>query len=137
MSLVKSPTMTPAKLAANRRNLQKALAAKRTQARLRAGSKSEEFWPTIQYLFALMLRAPQGQAAQRVRDLLTAKQTAHPVYARVLAIASRHDLIAEARGLKAPGGRGAQKKLRDESRNVIENTRAVLDVPDLQENTSA
>jgi hypothetical protein len=90
MSLRKSPTLTPARLAANRRNARKSTGPRtargKAQSRmngLRNGDHSPAF---IDLLYAL-LTAPPGRVNATARAVLTPEQAAHPVFAGMVDIA--------------------------------------------------
>jgi|SRR5271157_1874578 len=87
MSLRKSPILTPARLAANRRNALKSTgprtAAGKAWSRLnglRNGSRS----PAYQKLLLDLLDAEPGGIEQVARATLTPQQAAHPLFARTV-----------------------------------------------------
>src|ERR1019366_2354167 len=85
MSLRKSPTLTPALLASNRRNAQKSTVPRTARGkawsrlnRLRGGGCSKEysnFWEAV-------LGAPPGRVEETVGALLASKQVIHPLIMR-------------------------------------------------------
>jgi hypothetical protein len=87
MSLRKSPTLTPALLAANRRNAQKStgprMAGGKARSRLnslRKGTRS----PLYRDLMEAMFYAPPGRVAQTARLFLSPEATSHPMIARTV-----------------------------------------------------
>jgi len=87
MSLRKSPVMTPARLAANRRNALKSTgprtAAGKAWSRLngfRSGSRS----PAYHKLLLALLDAEPGGIDHAARIALTPEQAAHPLFARTV-----------------------------------------------------
>jgi hypothetical protein len=90
VSLRKSPTLTPARLEANRRNAQKSTGPRTARGKahsrlnaLRQGRRS----PTYRRLLIELLNAPPGALEATVRTVLTPEQTAHPVFAGVIDVA--------------------------------------------------
>jgi hypothetical protein len=83
MSLRKSPTLTPALLASNRRNAQKSSGPRTAQGKawsrlnhLRYGTRSSEY---INFLEAL-LDAPVGRVGATADALLSSKPVLHPLF---------------------------------------------------------
>ena len=90
MSLRKSPTMTPARLEANRRNAQKSTGPRTARGkaqsrlnRLTTGQRS----PLKRRLLLAFLNAAPCTVEATARALLTPEQAAHPVYAEVVELA--------------------------------------------------
>ena len=86
MSLRKSPTLTPALLASNRRNAKKSTGPRTARGkawsrlnRLRDGMRSPEY---INFLKAV-LDAPLGEVGRTVRILLSSKQVIHPQFMEI------------------------------------------------------
>jgi len=87
MSLRKSPTMTPARLQANRRNAQKSTGPRtaRGKAQSRMNSlKNAGFSPLFRKALENFLDAPPGAGYKAALATLTPEQAAHPVFAREL-----------------------------------------------------
>jgi hypothetical protein len=89
MSLRRSPTLTPALLAANRRNAKKSTGPRTARGkawsrlnRLRNGARSPE---DISFLNAL-LDAPPGQMRLTAQALLLSKQAHHPLFMEIAAM---------------------------------------------------
>jgi hypothetical protein len=83
VSLRKSPTLTPALLASNRRNAKKSTGPRTARGKaisqlnsFRHGMRSPEY---IHFLKALNY-APLGEVARIVRTLLSSKQVIHPLF---------------------------------------------------------
>jgi hypothetical protein len=102
MSLRKSPTRTPAFLAANRRNAKKSTGPKSPLGkawsrwnRLRTGMRSPQY---LRFIKA-MQQAPPGEVGLAARDELLKIPILHPVYHRALELWTRveRELIAEYR----------------------------------------
>ena len=90
LSLRKSPTFTPALLAANRRNAQKSTGPSTRQGkaqsclnRLKAGERSRVY----RGLWLGLLHARPGAVARMADLLLTREQAAHPLFAEVVDLA--------------------------------------------------
>jgi hypothetical protein len=90
MSLLKPRLMTPARLAANRRNARQSTGPRtargKAQSRmncLRGGWSS----PSFRKLWYALLEAPPGATVDEIaRDILTPEQAAHPRFAELLEI---------------------------------------------------
>ena len=87
MSLRKSPTMTPARIEANRRNAKKSTGPRTTRGKsqsslnsLRAGARSV----LHRNFLELMLNAPPCSVHLVAQALLTPEQAAHPLFAETL-----------------------------------------------------
>jgi hypothetical protein len=83
VSLRKSPTLTPALLASNRRNAQKSTGPRTARGkawsrlnRMRSGIRSREY---LSFVDALM-GAPPGQVGPTAADMLSSKLAIHPLY---------------------------------------------------------
>jgi hypothetical protein len=83
MALRKSPTLTPALLAANRQNSKRSTGPRTARGkawsrlnRMRHGARSPEY---LSFLKAL-LDAPGGRVAETAQALLNSKPVVHPVY---------------------------------------------------------
>ena len=87
MSLRKSPTLTPALLASNRRNARQSTGPRtargKAQSRLN-GLKEGRYSPTLGDLLESFLSAPVGAAYETARGSLTPEEAAHPCFARYL-----------------------------------------------------
>lgn len=99
MSLRKSPTLTAARLAANRRNAQKSTGPRtprgKAQSRLNA---LRHGWasPTFQNLIIAITEAPPGESVEAALALLTPEQAAHPVFAQAIEITREAEIgVAE------------------------------------------
>ena len=95
MSLRKSPTMTPALLAANRRNAQRSTGPRtergKRQSRmngLRKGGRS----PMYRDLLLALHYAPPGAIEETARAVLTPEQAAHPLFAASVEIARQAEI---------------------------------------------
>ena len=106
MSLRKSPTLTPALTASNRRNAKKSTGPRTARGnawsrlnRLRHGARSPEY---ISFLEAL-LDAPPGRTAVTAQALLQSKRVLHPVFieAAELSIQAEIDICEESRRNRA------------------------------------
>jgi hypothetical protein len=87
MSLRKSPTLTPARLEANRRNARKSTGPRTARGKsqsslnsLRTGTRSA----LHQNFFELMLDAPPCKVHLVAQALLTPAQAAHPLFAETV-----------------------------------------------------
>ena len=130
MSLRKSPTLTPALLAANRRNAQKSTGPRtlrgKAQSRmnsLRTGGCS----PFHRKFLQLMLRAPPCSVDHTAQAVLTPEQANHPVFREALDMFRRAEsevvfhCIYEPKRIAAKMKK-KRPKTRKRSLNVIENT---------------
>ena len=106
MSLRKSPTLTPALIASNRRNAKKSTGFRTARGkawarlnRLRHGVRSPEY---INFLNAL-LDAPPGRVAVTAQALLQSQEVLHPVFieAAELSIQAEIDICEESRWNRA------------------------------------
>ncbi len=105
MALRKSPTLTPALLAANRRNAQKSTGPRTARGKVwsrlngfRTGARSRlylDLWPALLY-------APPCRVAETARALLTPEELAHPQLAQVVEICVEAEIaiVREARWLR-------------------------------------
>lgn len=105
MSLRKSPTLTPALLASNRRNAKKSTGPRTVRGKawsrlnhLRHGGRFPE---DINLLNAL-LDAPPGRVGLTARALLSSKQAQHPLFLEAveLSIQSETDICNESRWMR-------------------------------------
>jgi len=87
MSLRKSPILTPARLAANRRNALKSTGPRTAKGkawsrlnRLRTGSRS----PTYMKLLRALVDAEPCEIEEAARSVLTPEEVAHPLFARTV-----------------------------------------------------
>jgi hypothetical protein len=106
MSLRKSPTLTPALLAANRHNAKKSTGPRTARGkawsrlnRLRHGARSPEY---INFLNAL-LDAQPGRVAVRAQALLQSQAVLHPLFSEIaeLSIQAEIDICEESRRNRA------------------------------------
>ena len=90
MSLRKSPTLTPARLAANRRNARKSTGPRtprgKAQSRMNA-LRNGDYSPDFINLLCALLDAPPCCVNATARAVLTPEQAAHPVFAGMVEIA--------------------------------------------------
>lgn len=102
MSLRKSPTLTPALLASNRRNAKKSTGPRSARGKawsrlnsMRSGSRSPEY---INFLIALMNARP-GMVTATAQALLASKPAVHPLFAEAaeLCIQTEIDICAQKR----------------------------------------
>ena len=87
MSLRKSPSRTPAFLAANRRNAQKSTGPRTARGKAQSrmnGLKNGVYSPRFKQLLENCINAPPGAAYQAALATLTPEQATHPVFARQL-----------------------------------------------------
>jgi len=99
MSLRKSPTLTPARLTANRRNAQKSTGPRTTRGKawsrlnaLKGGAYSQHF---MQLMWALN-GAPPGGTDAAADAILTPEQAAHPLFRQAVELAREADIqVAE------------------------------------------
>ena len=87
MSLRKSPTLTPARLAANRRSAQKSTGPRTARGKawsrlngLRTGSRSLAYGALLRAL----LEAPPSAIDRVAAQMLTAEQASHPLFSSVV-----------------------------------------------------
>lgn len=125
MSLRKSPTLTPALLASNRRNAKKSTGPRTARGKARSrlnsfkhGTRSPEYIDFVKALF----EAPAGRVAVTARALLASKPVVHPrlIEAAELSVETEISLCEESQR------REAQRRLEKiilykRSRKVIEN----------------
>ncbi|MFZ0963974.1 MAG: hypothetical protein WAO35_24175 [Terriglobia bacterium] len=123
MSLRKSPTLTPARLEANRRNSRKSTGPRTARGKgqsrmnsLQTGARSR----FVQNLYMALYDAPPGGIGQVARALLTPEQAAHPRFAEMvntfqeadIALVREHwDKVASAAAQKAAEDRRAEREL--------------------------
>ena len=132
MSLRKSPTLTPARLEANRGNSRKSTGPRTALGKsqsslnsLRTGARSA----VHQNFFELMLDAPPCKVHLVAQALLTPAQAAHPLFAETVEMFRWAEGGTAAICVELPASmRRAQKKIppkiRERSLNVIENKRS-------------
>ncbi len=94
MSLRKSPTLTPALLASNRRNSRKSTGPRTARGkafsrlnRLRHGQRSPEY---VQF-FKAVLDAPLGEVGRTVRTFFMSREVIHPMFVEFAETAVRAD----------------------------------------------
>jgi hypothetical protein len=106
MSLRKSPTLTPALIAANRRNAKKSTGPRTARGkawsrlnRLRHGARSAEY---ISLLEAL-LYAPPGRVGETTQSLLASKPVVHPLFSEIaeVSVQAEIDIYEESRRNRA------------------------------------
>ena len=131
MALRKSPTLTPALLAANRRNAQKSTGPRtargKAQSRLnglRDGSRSRFYHD----LWLGLMDAPPCSVDKMARALLSPEMAAHPVLAEAVALFRQAEIevILESKqtqSLVDAIRRNECYKNDEQSRNIIENKR--------------
>ena len=118
MSLCKSPTLTPALLAANRRNAQKFTGPRAAQAKtesrmngLGKGTRS----PFYRDLLQAMFFAPPCRVEQTARVFLSPEAASHPLMARTLELSGRAEaevvLDFKRRGRSWPHGKNRYKSM--------------------------
>jgi hypothetical protein len=128
MSLRKSPTLTPALLAANRRNAQKStgprMAGGKARSRLnslRKGTRS----PLYRNLMEAMFYAPPGRVAQTARLFLSPEAASHRLIARTVELFVQAEVevvrTSERIGAIMAPRKKLMKKNDARSRKVIEN----------------
>lgn len=95
MSLRKSPTLTPALLASNRRNAKKSTGPRTARGkafsrlnRLQEGWRSPEY---IDFLMAL-LDAPPGRVRATAEALLSSKPVIHPLFREIAELSVRVEI---------------------------------------------
>lgn len=95
MSLRKSPTLTPARLEANRRNSKKSTGPRTAQGKgqsrmnsLRTGVRSR----FMRNLYMKLYDAPPGGVGHVARSVLTPEQAAHPKFADLVDMFQQADL---------------------------------------------
>lgn len=95
MSLRKSPTLTPALLASNRRNAKKSTGPRTAQGkawsrlnRLRKGERSQELMDLVMAL----LCAPPGRMRETAQFLLDSKPAPHPLFVEAAEVGLQADL---------------------------------------------
>src|SRR5271157_2812040 len=129
MSLRKSPTLTPARIEANRRNAKKSTGPRtargKSQSRmnsLRTGGRSA----LHENFFLLLLDAPPCSVDRVARALLTPEQAAHPLFAETVDMFRRAEGEVVGQCIMQPARvRRKEKippKICERSLNVIENT---------------
>lgn len=130
MSLRKSPTMTPARLEANRRNAQKSTGPRTARGKGQSRMKSLRTGPrsaVYEDIFLTLLDAPPSSVDRVARAILTPEQAAHPLFAETVEM-FRQAEIAVAEQFRWQFARSDSRKKnsflkREQSLNVIENTR--------------
>jgi hypothetical protein len=112
MSLRKSPTLTPARLAANRRSAQKSTGPRTARGKawsrmngLRTGSRSTVY----RELFEALLDAPPGGIDAVAGVILTPEQASHPLFASLVDQAREVEREVE-REMQLPWWHGPQTK---------------------------
>jgi hypothetical protein len=115
MSLRKSPTLTPARLAANRRNAQKSTGPRTAWGKswsrlngLRDGSRSRR----CQDLVLSLLDAPPCAVDRTARALLGPAEAAHPTFSEFVDLARQAEIevVCGCRALKGLRGGASRKK---------------------------
>jgi hypothetical protein len=112
MSLRKSPTLTPARLEANRRNARKSTGPRtaRGKAQSRMNSlRSGSYSPSYRKLLRALLEAPICAVDSTARAILTPEQAAHPVFAAAVDLVrqAEFELVVESiqRHMRAESGK--------------------------------
>ena len=100
MSLRKSPTLTPARIEANRRNAQKTTGPR--TARGKASSrlnrlKTGGYSPAYGNLLRVLLEAPPCAVEETARAVLSPEQAAHPVFQTLIEIATEAGVVRDQR----------------------------------------
>ncbi len=83
MSLRKSPTLTPARIEANRRNAEQSTGPRTARGKAQSRMNSlRRGWssPSFRNLWFALLEAPPCAAADTARAILTPEQAAHPKF---------------------------------------------------------
>jgi hypothetical protein len=113
MSLRKSPTMTPARLEANRRNSKKSTGPRTVRGKaqskmnsLRTGDRSAHYRNFI----LLMLMAPPCSVGRVAQGLLTREQAAHLLFAKAVDMFYRAEGEVAGRCVWEPARLRSQKK---------------------------
>lgn len=95
MPLRKSPTLTPARLEANRRNAQRSTGPRTPRGkawsrmnRLRTGSRS----PAYEALWRVLVYAPPGAIDRVANQVLTSEQASHPLFSSVVNLFRQSEL---------------------------------------------
>ena len=123
MSLRKPPTLTPARIEANRRNARKSTGPRTARGkawsrlnRLRNGARSPEYLSFVEAL----LDAPPGRMGVTAQALLSSKLALHPMFREIaeISVQAEIDICNESRWK-----RERKKSFYDQSRKVIENKR--------------
>jgi len=128
MSLRKSPNLTPALVAANRRNAQKSTGPRsvggKAQTRMNA-LRTGKYSRLRHELWWALLDAPPGGVERRARAMVTPEMAWNPLFSEVAEIviqaerdmcgATRHSFGSYEREIEGDFG------VSDQSRNVIEN----------------
>jgi len=104
MSLLKPRLMTPARLAASRRNARKSTGPRTARGKAQSrmnGLRSGRSSPSYRNLWLAMLEAPPGAIEETARAVLTPEQAAHPKFAELVDIFRQAEIevAAQARGL--------------------------------------
>ena len=95
MSLRKSPTMTPARLEANRRNALKSTGPRTARGKAQSRMNGlREGWDSRFYLNLVraLLEAPPCAVDETARAMLTPEQAAHPLFREIVDIARQAEL---------------------------------------------
>jgi hypothetical protein len=115
MSLRKSPTLTPARLAANRRNAQKSTGPRSAWGKawsrlngLRSGTRS----PLHRDLCLALLDAPPCAVGRTACALLSPAEAAHPVFSEFVDLARQAEIevVCQFRGVGALAGSSRKKR---------------------------
>jgi len=102
VSLRKSPTLTPARLEANRRNALKSTGPRSARGKawscrnhFRTGGDSPEYWN----FFLTLMNAPPGRMGLVAETLLRAQEVRHPLFVQLaeLAVQAEVELCQEVR----------------------------------------
>ena len=104
MSLLKPRLMTPARLAANRRNARKSTGPRTARGKAQSrmnGLRSGWSSPTYRNLWRAFLEAPPGAVEETARAVLTPEQAAHPKFAELVDIFRQAEIevAAQARAI--------------------------------------
>ncbi len=126
MSLRKSPTLTPALLAATRRNAAKSTGPRTARGKawsclnhMKHGGRSREYVN----LLKVLLEAPPGRVAATADALLASMPALHPLFIELaeLCIQGEIDICAEFRRISERENEKKNSFFDIRSRNVIEN----------------
>lgn len=133
MSLRKSPTLTLARLEANRRSAKKSTGPRTARGKgqsrmnsLRTGGRSA----VHKNFVLLLLNAPPCSVDRVARAFLTPEQAAHPFFREIVDMSRRAESEAAAMSVWQPAGVAPQRrtppKNRERSLNLLENNTPLI-----------
>jgi len=128
MSLRKSPTLTPARMEANRRNARKSTGPRTTRGKAQARLNGLGNGPRSRFyhdFMMLLMETPPDELDRTAREILTPKEAGSRLFKGLVRMIHQADcaLVMELRRAYRMGGLAGERDCDKRSRNVIDNER--------------